>query len=121
VRSGERTLGWTLVMDTQMEAHERFGSLRVGSIVDVLADPADAPAVVGAAFRFLRARGVDLVVSNQAHPAWIDAFARHGFTVVQGRRVFAASPELHKALEPWTETSRGLHLTNMDGHGPMAL
>ena len=26
-----------------------------------------------------------------------------------------------KALAPFEESSRGLHLTNMDGHGPMGL
>jgi hypothetical protein len=115
------TLGWAVVMDTQMQDDPRFGSLRVGSIVDALAEPADAEAVVGAAFRYLRARRVDLVVSNQAHPAWIAGFAAQGFLQLQGRRTFAASPELQAALEPFAETSRGLHLTNMDGHGPHVL
>jgi hypothetical protein len=121
VLRGDETLGWAVVMDTQMTDDERYGSLRVGSLVDGLAAPCDAAAVVGAAFSFLRARGVDLVVSNQAHPAWIDAFAVHGFQILPGRRIFAASPALHAALAPWPETASGLHLTNMDGHGPMAL
>ena len=120
VRDG-RTLGWAAVMDTSMRDDERFGSLRVGSVVDALADPEDAEAVVGAAFRFLRARGVDLVVSNQSHPAWIAGFEAHGFQAIPDRRVFASSPELAKALEPWDEVRRGLHLTNLDGHGPLAL
>ncbi len=115
------TLGWVVVMDTLMQDDSRFGSLRVGSIVDALAEPADAEAVVGAAYRYLRSRRVDLVVSNQAHPAWVAGFAAHGFLQLQGRRTFAASPALRAALEPFAETSRGLHLTNMDGHGPHAL
>lgn len=115
------TLGWAVVMDTQMAGDARFGSLRVGSVVDALAEPGDAEAVVGAAFRQLRSRGVDLVVSNQAHPAWIAGFAAHGFLRLEGRRTFAASPDLHAALAPFDQTSRGLHLTNMDGHGPHAL
>jgi len=116
-----RTLGWVVVMDTAMRDDPRFGSLRVGSVVDCLASPGDAVAAIAAAFRFLAARGVDLVVSNQAHPAWIDAFAANGFVLVPDRRVFAASPELKAVLEPWTAAAAGLHLTNMDGHGPMAL
>jgi hypothetical protein len=120
IRDGA-TLGWAAVMDTRMTDDERFGSLRVGSIVDCLAAPADAEAVVGAALRHLRARGVDIVVSNQSHPAWIAGFGAHGFLSVPGRRVFAASPELAQALAPWAETQRGVHLTNMDGHGPHAL
>ena len=115
------TLGWVAVLDTKLKDDERFGSLRVGSIVDCLAAPADATAVIGAAFRFLQARGVDIVVSNQAHPAWLAAFATHGFLLLPDRRVFAASPALQKAALPFAETSRGLHLTNLDGHGPMGL
>ena len=49
------------------------------------------------------------------------AFATHGFLLLPDRRVFAASPELHKTAMPFAETSLGLHLTNMDGHGPMGL
>lgn len=116
-----RTLGWAAVMDTQMQNDDRFGTLRVGSMIDCLALPDDAAAVTDAAFRFLRARGVDMVISNQSHPAWIAAFARLGFELVPGRRIFAAAPALHTAIEPFAETSRGLHLTNMDGHGPMSL
>jgi len=115
------TLGWAVVLDTQMEDDARFGTLRVGSVIDCLASVADAEAVIGAAFRFLRARGVDLVVSNQAHPAWVEAFAAHGFVALAGRRLFAMSPELQKALAPLESTVRGLHLTNLDGHGPMSL
>jgi hypothetical protein len=121
VERGGETLGWAVVLDTQLEDDRRFGTLRLGSIVDGLALPEHAEAVVGAAFRFLRARGVDLVMSNQAHPAWVAGFAAHGFLLLRDRRAFAASPELQRALEPWQETCQGLHLTNMDGHGPMRL
>jgi hypothetical protein len=121
VTRGGATLGWALVLDTQMQDEPRFGTLRVGSVIDCLAAPSDAEAVIGAAFRFLRARGVDLVMSNQAHPAWVAAFVAHGFQALPQRRVFACSPELAKALAPFDESSRGLHLTNMDGHGPMGL
>jgi len=41
--------------------------------------------------------------------------------VLPDKRMFAPSPALRALLEPFDETARGLHLTNMDGHGPMAL
>ncbi len=116
-----QVIGWAVVLDTQMDDDRRFGSLRVGSIIDCLAAPADAPAVAGAAWRFLRDRGVDLAFTNQSHPAWVDGFARSGFVVMRDRRLFAASPQLKQAMEPVPETLTGLHLTNMDGHGPMRL
>lgn len=114
-------LGWAVVLDTQMRGDARFGALRVGSVVDCLADPADTFDVIAAATGFLRQRGVDIIVSNQAHPAWARAFAQCGYAVLPERRMFAPSPALRALLEPFEETAQGLHLTNMDGHGPMAL
>lgn len=121
VTRGAETLGWAVVFDTQMSDDGRFGSLRVGSVVDALALPEHAEAVVGAAHRALRARGVDMIFSNQAHPDWVAGFAAHGFLILPDRRALAASPRLAEALAPFEEVKRGLHLTNMDGHGPMQL
>jgi hypothetical protein len=101
-RAGQ-VIGWALVMDTQMKGEHRFGDLRVGST------------------GFLVQRGVDIVVSNQAHPGWAQGFARNGYAVLPDKRLFAASPALQEALTPLDQVSQGLHLTNMDGHGPMAL
>lgn len=113
-----QTVGWALVMDTAMRGDARFGELRVGSIVDCFADPADAGDVVAASTAFLARRGVDIVASNQSHPLWARSFGENGYVVLADRRLFAASPELRKALDPFVETAAGLHLTNMDGHGP---
>ena len=119
-RAGQ-TIGWAVVMNTQMRGDARFGTLRVGSVVDCLADPDDTGDVVAAATRYLRDGGVDIVISNQAHPAWAHGFAQNGYAVLANKRMFAPSPALRALLEPFDETARGLHLTNMDGHGPMAL
>ncbi|MGH9887668.1 MAG: hypothetical protein ACREBE_19210, partial [bacterium] len=121
VTRGSETLGWAVVFDTQMQDDPRFGSLRVGSVVDALALPEHAEAVVGAAVRTLHARGVDIIFSNQAHPDWVAGFAAHGFLILPDRRALAASPKLAEALAPFDEVKQGLHLTNMDGHGPMQL
>lgn len=121
VHKGSAVLGWAVVMDTSMSNDARFGDLRVGSIVDALARPEDAADVVAAAHRFLEDRGVDLIVSNQSHPAWIDGFRRSGYLVLEKKRIFAVSPELLKALDPFEVTKDRLFLTNMDGHGPHAL
>ncbi|MBL0730314.1 hypothetical protein [Piscinibacter sp. HJYY11] len=119
-RDGQ-VIGWALVMDTRMQGEHRFGDLHVGSIVDTLALPSQAGEVVHAATRHLVAKGVDIVVSNQAHPEWAKGFAQNGYAVLPDKRLFAMSPQLQEALAPFTEVSKGLHLTNMDGHGPMAL
>lgn len=118
ITRGGQDIGWAVVLDNQLEDDPRFGSLRVGCVADCLASPQDADAVIKAATKFLEARGVDMIGSNQAHPAWIRAFAGSGYLVLENRRCFAVSPALQDVLAPFDETSQGLHLTNMDGHGP---
>jgi hypothetical protein len=118
VQRGGRDVGWAAVMDNQLEDDARFGDLRVGTVIDCLALPEDARDVIAAASRFLAARGVDILCSNQSHPAWVEAFARSGYVILKDRRYFVVSPELQKAMEPLEETRQGLHLTNLDGHGP---
>lgn len=113
------TLGWAVVVERPLRADPRFGDLRVGMIADYLAVPEDAGEVVRAAFGYLRDVGVDLVVANQAHPAWIAGFRDAGFVAVPDRRIFCASPELEGALAPFEQARRGLFLSNMDGHGPI--
>ncbi|MDQ3033994.1 MAG: hypothetical protein M3Y87_16385 [Myxococcota bacterium] len=121
VSRADRTLGWIAVSSAQMRGDARFGELNVGTLVDYLAHPDDAGEVVAAGFEHLRELGVDIVIANQSHPAWLRAFEDNGFVLVPHRRLFAGSPALREALAPFEETRRGLFLTNMDGHGPMGL
>jgi hypothetical protein len=121
VREGERTLGWVVVMDNALRDDPRFGRMRVGSVIDCRARPEDAPAVIRAATDFLLDRGVDMIGSNQAHPEWVRAFEANGFLSLPNRRYFAISPALFEALSPLESVGRGLHLTNLDGHGPHGL
>ena len=113
-----RTVGWAVVMDRALRSDPRFGNLRVGSVIDCLALPEHAPAVIRAATEFLLDRGVDLIGSNQAHPEWVRAFEANGFLALPNRRYFAISPALHEVLSPIESVAMGLHLTNLDGHGP---
>jgi len=121
VTRGGEVVGWIAVMDRALHDEPRFGDLRVGLLLDSLARPEDAAAVVGAGFRHLADAGVDLVFANQSHPAWIAAMRANGFLVLPRKRLFAASKPLEQALEPFAWTQRGLLLSNLDGHGPMGL
>lgn len=116
-RDGE-AIGWAVVHVKQMSGEPRFGDLRVGLVTDCFGDPADAEAIIGATHEFLKARGVDIVCSNQSHPDWVQGFRGNGYVILQARRIFAISPQLKEKMEPLNDTLRGLHLTNLDGHGP---
>jgi hypothetical protein len=114
-------LGWAIVSVRTMEDHHRYGTLRVGTLVDYLAPVESAGEVVHAAFQFLGERGAEIVIANQSDPRWIRALGDNGFIAVEGRRLFCAAPPLVEALGDWEDTKERLFLTNMDGHGPMGL
>lgn len=114
-------IGWALVSDRNMAEDPRFGDMRVGSIVDGFARLRDVDIVLAHAARFLEERGVDMILSNQAHPVWNAGLMKNGFLLAPRKRVFAASPALRRLMSPFDTVRQGMHLTNMDGHGPHGL
>jgi hypothetical protein len=121
VRKDADTLGWAVLLDTQMRGHKHFGDLRVGSIVDCFAAPEHAAAVAAKALACLRARGVDLIVSNQSHQAWGNALRTAGFLQGPSNFLFAASPQLAARLDPFDAHQNQLHFNRGDGDGPIHL
>jgi len=118
VVENDQVVGWAVVLDNQMNADKRFGSMRLGTIIDFLAPPEDAHRVISAALSFLEKRGVDMVCANLSNPDWIQGFVANGFVVLENRRFFAISKALEDELGPMKETFSGMHLTLLDGDGP---
>ena len=116
-----KPIGWAVLLDTQMVGHSHFGGMRVGSVVDCLAEPGDELTVVAMATRHLAHRGVDLIVTNQLHRDWCNAFARNGFLEGPSNFTFGTSPTLTARLEPFEATAGRIHMTRGDGHGPIHL
>ena len=121
VFDGQRVAGWSVLLDTAMRDHKHFGNMRVGSIVDCLASPEDASHVIAAATTYLEERGVDLLVSNQSHPAWCKALRSAGFVAGPSNFYFVTSKELTKLLNEVDPTGAGFHLNRGDGEGPIHL
>jgi len=117
VRVRVNSRGWAVVLDTAMEGDRYFGDLRVGTIVDSMARPRDAAAVIHAARRYLEGRGVDVIVSNQSHAAWGAALRADGFFAGPSNFLFAASKELTALGVPAT----AMHMNRGDGDGPVHL
>lgn len=118
VSRGGTVIGWSIVHDKDMTDDPRFGFLHVGLITDCFADPKDATSVIEASHNYLASQNVDMIYANMCHPAWVQATKNCGYIVLENRRIFAVSPSLKGKLEPFEEMKKGLHLTNMDGHGP---
>ena len=81
-----------------MRANIYFGNMRVGSIIDVLARPEDAHKVIYMAAQVLERRGVDLLLSNQAHAAWGTALRTAGFLAGPSNYLLLTSVPLTKLL-----------------------
>jgi len=121
IKLGNQVIGMAAVLDTQMQDDRRFGSLRVGTIVDSFGLLEHAGRVVAAAANFLEQSGVDLVIANQTHPQWLRGFRANGFHVLQRRRVLALSSALQRHWGATESVLHGLHMTNLDGDGPLGL
>jgi hypothetical protein len=121
VSSGAEVVGWAVVRHTRMQGHKQFGDLYVGSVIDCLSAPRNAPAVVNAATRFLENRGVDLIVSNQASQAWERAMRNAGYLRGPSNFILAASKALSKLLDPFERNVAAAHMNRGDGDGPIHL
>jgi hypothetical protein len=109
--------GWAVALDTQMRGDQYFGDLRVGTIVDALAQPEDAPGVIATCAAALAERGVDLIISNQRHRAWAGALRQAGFLEGPSNFIFAVSKKLGEIIGPLEE----VHINRGDGDGPIHL
>ena len=115
IRRGGKDIGWAVVGERRKDP--KYGSLRVGSIVDCWAAPDDAPAIVDAAAGELEQLGMDLIVSNQSHQAWCQALEAAGFLKAQSNFILAVSKQLAGLAQPFDQMKPRFHFTRADGDG----
>lgn len=121
VYEGGKTIGWAVMLDTQMSSHNHFADMRVGSIIDCMANHKNAAKTILGGTRFLERRGVDMIISNQSSAVWGTALRRAGFLCGPSNFIFAGSPALSKELDPFARVSAQIHLNRGDGDGPIHL
>ena len=115
VRWSGQDVGWAVVGERRKD--EKYGAMRVGSLVDCWASPDNALPVVQAASAALIENGVDLIVSNQSHRLWGRALNQAGFLSSASNFIFAAGKSLSALLQPIAETQSQMHFTRADGDG----
>jgi hypothetical protein len=108
-------IGWAVVGERRKDA--KYGNMRVGSVVDCFALPGELFSVVRCATQTLERQGFDLILSNQSHPAWGEAFKAAGYLPGTSNFIFAASKKLAQLLAPFEEVRAKMHLTRADGDG----
>ncbi len=108
-------IGWAVVGERRKDP--KYGNMRVGSIVDCFALPGELFFVVRGATEILERQGFDLILSNQNHQMWGEAFKTVGYLPGPSNFIFAASKKLTELLAPFEETRPRMHLTRADGDG----
>ena len=94
-----------------------FGDLRVGLVTDMLARPADAAAVLGAAVQYFEDIGTDLIITYVCHAAWLEAARRLRFVTGPSTFAFYRAPQTDKLLGSGC-SGQDWHFTRSDGDGP---
>jgi hypothetical protein len=114
LRRRDEIAGWAVVLDTQMRDDSQFGNLRVATVLDTLALPDVTMPLVAELRRLIAGNGADLIVTNQLHERWLDAFRRVGFLSGSSNYLFATSAALSRAIGDQTAH---VHITRGDGDG----
>jgi hypothetical protein len=115
IKRNGATIGWAVVGERRKDA--KYGNMRVGSVVDCFALPGELFSVVRCATKTLEQQGFDLILSNQSHQAWGEAFKAAGYLPGPSNFIFAASKKLAELLAPFEEVRPRMHLTRADGDG----
>jgi hypothetical protein len=117
-RDAGETIGWAVCLNTPMQAHAHFGNLRVATVLDAAGSPEIAPLLAARISGVLAAEGADLVITNQSHAQWIDAFRRAGFLTGPSNYQLAMSKTLSAAIGSGVDR---VHVTRGDGDGRIHL
>ena len=117
-RKGGGIVGWAVALNTAMSEHHHFGNLQVATVLDAGALPGAETAVASHVRRELAAAGADLVVTNQTHEQWIDAFRHAGFLSGPSNYLFAMSKLLSQSIG---DAVSRVHVTRGDGDGRIHL
>jgi hypothetical protein len=121
IMRGAETLGWAVLLDTQMRDNKYFGNLRVGTIADAFGAPENAREIIQAATEFLAQQGVDLTIANHSNTLWGNAFRSNGYFQGPSNFIFAASKPLAGKLAPVERNLPNLYFMRGDGDGPVNL
>jgi len=121
VERDAKPVGWSVCFNAALENNRHFGNLRVGSILDCMAD-ANAMALTAVLTdREMASQGVDLVVVNHSHAAWVQAFRSAGFLAGPSNYLLALSKRLTELVRAEPQGEERMHVTRGDGDGRIHL
>ena len=91
--------------------------MQLGSIIDCLSIKNYEVEIINKTTEVLKKTGSNLIVSNQSHVFWQNAFRKNIFIRGISNFIFASS----KSLNDKIKKRRYMHITRGDGDGPINL
>ena len=116
-----KIVGWSISLCTKLDNHKHFGHMRLGSIVDCLSLKGYEKSIISKTSEMLQKKGADLIVSNQSHIFWKNAFKMNSFIKGPSNFIFASSELLKDKVMKNIKLKDHMHLTRGDGEGPINL
>ena len=116
-----KIVGWSISLCNKLNNHDYFGNMKLGSIVDCLCLKSYETNIVRQTLEILKNRSADLIVSNQSHIFWKNAFKKNSFINGPSNYIFASSKLLSDRLMKDKKLENYVHLTRGDGDGPINL
>lgn len=117
LKRGNTPVGWLAYQLTQMKNDKYFGNMSVATILDAIAEPDAMRPLLRLALRELAAQQTDVVVTNQSHSAWIEAFRSAGFLSSRSNYILATNKRLTEAINAQSNGWERIHFTRGDGDG----
>lgn len=121
ISNDSQTIGWVVLLITQVKNHKHFGNMLLGSIVDNLSLQGFENEVIFTATEYLTKSKVDLIVTNQSHINWVNALNNSGYSSGPSNYIFFSSPKLEKLLNPLQSQKNFTFFNRGDGDGPITL
>ena len=116
-----KIVGWSISLCTKLQDHKQFGYMKLGSIVDCLSLKGYESSIINKTSKMLKRKGADLIVSNQSHIFWKNAFKMNFFINGPSNFIFSSSKLLSDKLMSNIKLQDHIHLTRGDGDGPIHL
>jgi len=116
-----KIVGWSISLCTKLDNHKHFGYMRLGSIVDCLSLKGYEKSIISLTSKILKDKEADLIVSNQSHIFWKNAFKMNSFIRGPSNYIYALSKILSDKLMSDKKLKDYIHLTRGDGDGPIHL
>jgi len=117
VRRNGQPVGWMAAQTTPMRDHKYFGNLRVSTLLDGIALPLEMRSVVSLVSRSLVREGADLLVTNQSHASWLEAFRSSGYLSGPSNYILALSKGLAAGIAAQPNGLDRMQFTRGDSDG----